>query len=133
MQDDLFETGIAIRRKVLGDDYVDKAFAAAEGDDFQGALQEIITRVGWGAVWGRPGLEHKTRSMLTLAMVLALNRPHEVAIHLRGALRNGCTREEIREVLIHTGCYCGWPAAVDGFLIAKRIFSELDEGVSDTI
>jgi len=132
MQSELFETGIAIRRKVLGDDYVDNAFAAAEGDDFQQALQEIITKVGWGAVWGRPGLEHKTRSMLTLAMVLALNRPHEVGIHLRGALRNGCTREELREILIHAGCYCGWPAAVDGFLVAKKVFAELDAEQNET-
>lgn len=124
MQNELFETGIAVRRKVLGDDYVDAAFANAEGDDFQLALQQIITTVGWGAVWGRPGIDHKTRSILTLAMVVALNRPHEVAIHLRGALRNGCTREEIREILIHAGCYCGWPAAVDAFQVARKVFAE---------
>lgn len=123
-QNELFDTGIAIRRKVLGDAYVDNAFAGAEGDDFQSALQQIITTVGWGAVWGRPGLDLKTRSILTLAMVVALNRPHEVAIHLRGAIRNGCTREEIREILIHAGCYCGWPAAVDAFQVARKVFQE---------
>lgn len=132
MTTELFDRGLSIRRQVLGDDYVDRAFGDAKGDEFQLALQEVITTVGWGAVWGRAGLDHKTRSMLTLAMVVALNRPHEVGIHLRGALRNGCSRDEIREILIHAGCYCGWPAAVDGFQVAKRVFAELDQNAAES-
>ena len=132
MSSDLFETGLDIRRKVLGSDYVDRAFEAAGDDDFFRPLQEVITTIGWGAIWGRGVLDHKTRSMLTLAMVVALNRPHEVGVHLRGALRNGCTREEIRELLLHAGCYCGWPAAVDAFQVARGVFDELDAKAGGT-
>jgi 4-carboxymuconolactone decarboxylase len=128
--DDLFSTGMKIRRHVLGDAHVDRSWAKTEGDDFQKSLQQIITTVGWGAVWGRGVLEYKQRSMLTLALVVALNRPHEIAIHLRGAIRNGCTREEIQEILIHCGCYCGWPAAVDAFEVARTVFTELDEAAA---
>jgi 4-carboxymuconolactone decarboxylase len=84
----------------------------------------MITEIGWGAVWGRPGLERKTRSMLNLAMLSALNRPHEFEIHMRGAIRNGVTKAEVREILIQVISYCGFPAAIDSFRIAKRIFAE---------
>jgi 4-carboxymuconolactone decarboxylase len=108
-----FEAGMAVRKQVLGAAYVDKSFADA--DDFNRPFQEILTEFAWGKVWTRPGLALKTRSMLTLAMCVALNRPHEIKLHLRGAVRNGCTDEEIRELLIHSFIYCGGPAAVDGF------------------
>jgi 4-carboxymuconolactone decarboxylase len=108
-----FEAGLKIRKQVLGAAYVDKSIADA--DDFNRPFQEILTEFAWGKVWTRPGLELKTRSMLTLAICVALNRPHEVKLHLRGAVRNGCTDEEIRELLLHAFIYCGGPAAVDGF------------------
>ena len=121
----LFEQGLAVRREVLGDEYVDKALAAA--DDFNRPLQELVTEYCWGAVWTRPGLSRRDRSLLNLAMLTALNRPHEVEAHMRGALRNGCTREEIREVLLHAAIYCGVPAAVDSFRIARSVLAEADE------
>ena len=108
-----FEAGMAVRKKVLGAAYVEKSFADA--DDFNRPFQEILTEFAWGKVWTRPGLELKTRSMLTLAICVALNRPHEIKLHLRGAVRNGCSDDEIRELLIHSFIYCGGPAAVDGF------------------
>ena len=87
-------------------------------------LQELVTEYCWWAVWTRPGLSRKTRSLINLAMLTALNRPHEVELHLRGALRNGCTKEEIMEVLLQTAIYCGVPAAVDSFRLARKIFSD---------
>jgi 4-carboxymuconolactone decarboxylase len=121
-REELFDTGLTIRREVLGSDYVDRSLASA--DDFNRPLQELLTEYGWGAVWSRPGLSRKTRSMLNLAMITALNRPHELELHLRGALTNGVTREEIREVLLQTAIYCGVPAALDSFRIARRVFAE---------
>ena len=79
-----------------------------------------------GAIWSRPGLDRKTQSLATVSMLIAFNRPHELALHLRGALNNGWTREELQELLIHAGCYCGWPAAIDGFRVAKQVLDELD-------
>jgi 4-carboxymuconolactone decarboxylase len=114
--------GLEIRRAVLGADYVDKAIASA--DDFNRPLQELVTEYCWGAVWGRPGLDRRTRSMLNLAMLTALNRPHEVKIHVRGALRNGLTKAEISEIFLHAAVYCGVPAAVDSFRIAREVFAE---------
>jgi 4-carboxymuconolactone decarboxylase len=119
-----FEAGLDVRRSVLGEEYVNKALAQA--DDFNRPLQELVTEYCWGAVWTRPGLPRKTRSMLNLAMLTALNRPHEVKIHLRGALRNGCTREEIMEVLLQAAIYCGVPAAVDSFRLAREVLAEVD-------
>jgi 4-carboxymuconolactone decarboxylase len=119
-----FEKGLAIRRAVLGAEYVDKAMAGA--DDFSRPLQELVTRYCWGEVWGRPGLDRRTRSMLNLAMLTALNRPHELALHVRGALRNGVAKDEIREVLLQAAIYCGVPAAVDAFRAAREAFA--DEG-----
>jgi 4-carboxymuconolactone decarboxylase len=117
-----FEAGLAVRRKVLGAAYVDKALADA--DEFTRPLQELVTEYCWGAVWTRPGLPRKTRSLINLAMLTALNRPHEVKLHLRGALRNGCTQQEIMEVLLQTAIYCGVPAAMDSFRIARDVFAE---------
>jgi 4-carboxymuconolactone decarboxylase len=126
MNDELFERGRAIRREVLGADYVDKAIAAA--DDFNMPMQRYVTEACWGAVWGREGLDRRTRSLLNLAMICALNRPHELKLHLVGALNNGVKREEIREVFLQVGAYCGMPAAVDAFRTAREVFAERDKG-----
>jgi 4-carboxymuconolactone decarboxylase len=117
-----FDRGLAIRRRVLGARYVDEALRTA--DDFTRPLQELVTEFCWGAVWTRPGLPEKTRSMLNLAMLTALNRPHELRLHLRGALRNGCTRQEIMEVLLQAAIYCGVPAAVDSFRVAREVLAD---------
>lgn len=122
MATDLFEKGLEVRRAVLGKDFVDKSIGNA--DDFTHPLQELITEYCWGSVWARPGLPRKTRSLINLAMLTALNRPHEVKLHLRGALNNGCSKEEIMEVLLQTAIYCGIPAAVDSFRTAKEFFQE---------
>lgn len=114
--------GLELRRHVIGG-YVDAAVASA--DDFDGPLQEVITNHAWGNIWRRPGLSPAARSLATIAMLTALNRPHELELHLAGALRNGCTPEEIREVLLHCSVYCGVPAAVDAFDIAKRVLSDV--------
>ncbi|MET0217426.1 MAG: 4-carboxymuconolactone decarboxylase [Burkholderiales bacterium] len=118
----LFDTGLEIRRAVLGAEYVDNAINAA--DDFNRPLQELVTEYAWGAVWGRPGLPRKTRSMINLAMITALNRPHELELHIRGALTNGVTEEEMREVFLQTAIYCGVPAAIDSFRIARKVLAE---------
>lgn len=123
MDKETFDKGLAIRRAVLGSEYVDKSIAAA--DDFTRPLQEIVTQYCWGEVWGRPNLERKTRSLLNLAMLSALNRPHEVKLHVRGALNNGVTQDEIREVFLQVAIYCGVPAAMDSFRIAKEVFKEM--------
>jgi 4-carboxymuconolactone decarboxylase len=118
----MFEKGLEIRRAVLGAEYVDKALASA--DDFSRPLQELVTQYCWGEIWGRPGLDRKTRSMINLAMITALNRPHELKLHVKAALRNGLTKDEIREVLLQVAIYCGVPAAVDAFRTAKEAFAE---------
>jgi 4-carboxymuconolactone decarboxylase len=118
-----FEKGLSIRRDVLGAEFVDQAFASA--DDFNRPLQELVTEYCWGAVWGRPGLDRKTRSLLNLAMLSALNRPHEVKMHVRGALNNGLTKDEIKEVFLQVAIYCGVPAAVDSFRTAREVFKEM--------
>jgi 4-carboxymuconolactone decarboxylase len=122
---DAWKKGYAARSKVLGKDYVDKAFADA--DAFSIDLQHYLTEHAWGASWARPGLDFKTRSMLNLAMITALNRPHEFAIHVRGALSNGLTREQIKEILLHATVYCGAPAGIDAFRVARAVFAELDK------
>jgi 4-carboxymuconolactone decarboxylase len=114
--------GLKVRRRWLGKAYVDKAFRDA--DDFTIDLQHSVTEHGWGASWARGVLPLKTRAFMNLAMISALNRPHELEIHLRGAIRNGMTKQEIKETFLHVACYCGWPAALDGFRIAKRILAE---------
>ena len=122
MATDLFEKGLEVRRAVLGKEYVDKSISDA--DDFTQPLQELVTEYCWGSIWTRPGLPRKTRSLINLAMLTALNRPHEMKLHLRGALNNGCSKEEIMEVLLQTTIYCGVPAAVDSFRTAKEFFQE---------
>ena len=122
----VFDKGMEIRKSVLGKEFVEKSFASA--DDFNMPMQELTTEYCWGAVWGREGLPKKTRSMLNLAMLSALNRPHELKMHIKGALANGVTKEEIREVLLQVAIYCGIPAGVDAFRIARETFAELDKG-----
>jgi 4-carboxymuconolactone decarboxylase len=122
MPGELFNRGLEIRKAVLGAEHVQKQLAAA--DEFNRPLQELVTEYCWGAVWTREGLPRKTRSMLNLAMLTALNRPHELKLHLRGALRNGVTKEEIREILLQAGIYAGIPAAVDAFRTAREVLNE---------
>ena len=122
MADDLFERGLAMRRQVLGDEYVDRALSNV--DDFTRDLQRIITEHAWGGVWAREGLNLKQRSLINLAMLASLNRSHELEIHLHGALRNGCTLDEIRETLLQVAIYAGFPAAVDAFRVAGRVLRE---------
>ena len=124
MNKDLFERGLAIRKAVLGKDYVEKSIAAA--DDFSRPMQELSTEYCWGHVWSRPGLERRDRSLINLAMISALNRPHELKLHVKGALANGVTREEMREVFLQVAIYCGVPAGIDSFRIAREAFAEVD-------
>ena len=124
MDRERFEKGLAVRRAVLGDEHVERSFAGL--DDFTRPLQELVTEYCWGEVWTRPGLDRKTRSLVNLGILTALNRPHEIKTHLRGALRNGCTKEEIMEVFLQTAIYCGVPAAVDSFRVAKEFFNETE-------
>ena len=118
-----FTKGLSVRREVLGKEYVDKSLADA--DDFMMAFQKITTEWCWGEIWARPGLPRKTRSMLNLAMLSALNRPAELKLHLRGALTNGVTIEEIKEIFLQVAIYCGVPAGVDSFRAAQEVFREL--------
>ena len=120
----LYEKGLARRREVLGDQYVDRSLAAAT--DFSRPLQDLVTEYCWGAVWTRDGLDGRTRSLLNLAMLTALNRMPELATHVRGAITNGCSPEEIREALLQTAIYCGVPAALESFRVAEKVLAELD-------
>jgi len=123
---DTYDKGREIRAAVLGEAYVAQAIANA--DDFSGPLQDLVTEYCWGAVWGRDGLPLKTRSMINLAMLAVLNRPNELKTHVKGALTNGVTREEIREILLQVAIYGGVPAAVDSFRIARAAFDEIEPG-----
>ena len=125
-QDALWEAGLATRRAVVGEDYV--ADALARMDAFNAPLQDWVTRYAWGDVWNRPGLARRDRSILNIGMLVALNRPHELKLHLSGALRNGVSVEEIRECLLQTAVYCGAPAALDAFRVAREVLEE-SEGV----
>ena len=120
----MFEKGLAIRRAVLGSEYVDKSLASA--DEFTQPLQELVTQYCWGEVWGRTELDRRTRSIINLSMIAALNRAHELKLHVRGALRNGITRVEIREIFLQVAIYCGVPAAIDAFRVAREVFAEED-------
>lgn len=124
MNQALFETGLTNRRAVLGDAYVDASLKNA--DPFNLPLQQLVTQYCWGDVWNRPGLERRDRSMINLAMLTALNRPHELKIHVRGALNNGVTKEEIQEILLQTAIYCGVPAALDSFRVASAAINEIE-------
>lgn len=119
----LYDRGMKVRREVLGADYVDKSTAAA--DDFQRHFQEWVTKHCWGAVWTRPGLPRKTRSMLNLAMLAATGRTHELKIHVKGAITNGVSKDEMAEIFLQVGTYCGAPAALEAFRTAKEVFAEL--------
>jgi 4-carboxymuconolactone decarboxylase len=123
MNQDLFDKGLKTRREVLGAEHVDASIRNA--DDFSRPLQEHITQYAWGDIWNRPGLDRKTRSLLNLAMLTALNRPHELKLHVRGALTNGVSKEEMREVFMQTAIYCGVPATLDSFRVAREVFKEL--------
>ena len=122
-QQDLFEKGLEVRRAVLGADYVDGSIARA--DDFMTAFQNITTEMCWGYVWTRPGLDRRTRSFLNLAMLTALNKPAELKLHVKGAITNGITVDEIREVLLQTAIYCGVPASMDSFRQAREVYKEM--------
>jgi 4-carboxymuconolactone decarboxylase len=119
-----YDKGMAIRRAVLGDAYVDRALART--DAFNRPLQDLVTEYCWGAVWGREGLSRRDRSMINLAMIAVLNRPHELKAHVKGALTNGLSKEEISEVLLQVAIYGGVPAAVDSFRLAAEAFAELE-------
>jgi 4-carboxymuconolactone decarboxylase len=122
MNDAYRETGTRVRREVLGDDYVDGALAATTA--FTAPFQDFVTRVAWGDVWARPGLDRRTRSFITLAILTALGSERELALHLRAALRNGLTAPEISELLLHSALYAGLPAANQAFRIAQRVVSQ---------
>jgi 4-carboxymuconolactone decarboxylase len=121
---DQFKKGLAIRREVLGAAYVDKSVNSSP--DFMKPMQKLVTEWCWGEVWSRTGLERKTRSMLNLAMLTALNRPHEIRLHVRGAFNNGVTIEEIQEILLQAGIYCGVPAALDAFKVALEVIQQIE-------
>ena len=125
MSDETHERGMEVRRQVLGDGHVDEAIRTTT--ELTADFQSFITRYAWGEIWTRPGLDRKTRSCITLTALVALNRPEELEMHLRAALRNGVTIEEIREVLLHCAVYCGVPAANGAFAIARRVLEESAE------
>nr|WP_090339228.1 carboxymuconolactone decarboxylase family protein [Mycolicibacterium malmesburyense] len=125
MDRDVYDRGREIRTAVLGEAYVQKATDGA--DDFTGPFQDLVTEYCWGAVWGRDALPRKTRSMLNLAMLAVLNRPNELRTHVRGALTNGVSREEIREIFMQVAVYAGVPAAVDAFRTARAAFDEIEQ------
>lgn len=124
MSGELFEKGLKIRKEVLGAAYVEKSLDAA--DDFNRDFQSLVTEFCWGAAWGREALSRRDRSLLNLVMLGALNRSHEFKLHLKGALTNGCSREEIKDTLIQLAVYAGIPAGVEAFRLAKDVFAEVD-------
>lgn len=125
MDQKTYDRGLEIRKEVLGREFVETSLATA--DDFNRDMQNLSTEYCWGAVWGRDGLPKKTRSLLNLAMISVLNRPHELQLHVKGALRNGVTRDEIREVFLQVAIYAGVPAGMDAFRQAKIAFAELEK------
>jgi len=124
MNKEIYERGLAIRKSVLGAEYVDNALKNA--DDFTQPLQDLVTEYCWGWAWGREGLSKRDRSMINLAMISILNRQHELKVHVQGAIRNGLTKNEIQEVLLQVGIYGGIPAAVDSFRTAKAALAEME-------
>ncbi len=119
---ELFEKGVAVRRDVLGAAHVDRSIAAV--DDYNVPMQKLVTEWCWGEIWNRPGLDRRSRSLLNLAMLIALNRPHEFRLHVRGALNNGLTPDELREVVMQTAIYCGVPAALDAMRNVTEVLKE---------
>ena len=126
MSKEIYDRGLAIRKSVLGSEYVDNALKNA--DEFTQPLQDLVTEYCWGWAWGREELSKRDRSMINLAMISVLNRPHELRVHVKGAIRNGLTKDEIREVLLQVGIYGGIPCAVDSFRVAKEALAELEKG-----
>jgi len=124
MDTERFESGLAARKAVLGDDYVNKAFEGA--DDFNRAFQEMVTEYCWGTCWGDDTLDKRQRSLLNLGMIAALNRMHEWELHFRGAIANGLTRDELKAILTQIAAYCGIPAGVECFRIARKVLAEID-------
>jgi 4-carboxymuconolactone decarboxylase len=122
MDKQTYDKGLAIRKEVVGAEYVERSLAAA--DDFNRPLQDLVTQYCWGEVWGRDGVDRRTRSILNIGMLVALNRPQELKLHIKGALNNGVTRDEIRELLLQTAIYCGVPAAMEAFRLAKEALQE---------
>ena len=122
-----FDKGLALRKKVLGDAHVERSLKSGD-TDFTRDLQRYVTGFGWGEIWARPGLTLRERSLLNLAMLTALNRPHELRTHIRGALNNGVTETEMREVFLQTIAYCGFPAAIDSFRVAQEVLAEAKKG-----
>lgn len=124
MENERFSAGMVVRRKVLGDAHVDRSMARVDG--IATDLQRLVTEFAWGDVWTRPGLALRERSLINLGMLIALNRPHELKIHVRGAVNNGLTPEEIAEVVLHTSVYAGFPAALDGMRVVKETLAEIE-------
>lgn len=127
MPESNLEKGRKLRIEVLGQEHVERSFKNA--DDFSKPLQDLVTEVGWGVFWSREGLTRKQRSLLTIGILAVLNRHHELGVHVKGAVNNGLTKEEIREALIHVGCYAGFPATIDAFRTAGKVLDEM--GVKD--
>jgi len=124
MSDSTYDAGMKTRREVLGDAHVDRSLAHT--DELTKPLQDLVIEYGWGAVWARPGLDRKTHSLVNIGMLTALNRPHELQVHLKGAINNGCSRQEIVETTLQTAVYCGMPAALDTMRHVKQLFDDLD-------
>ena len=124
MASELFNKGLEVRKSVLGEAYVEKSIAGA--DDFAMAMQQYATEACWGMIWTRPGLPRKIRSLVNIAMISVLNRPHELKLHIKSAFTNGVTKEEIKEVLLQVACYAGVPAGVDSFRLAREAFAEME-------
>ena len=122
MSEDRYTEGMAVRRAVLGDAYVDRAMASA--DELTADMQRYVTEAAWGSVWTRPGLPRRERSLITIAMLCALNRPHELRVHVLGGLRNGLAQKEIVELIMHSAAYCGFPASLDALRVAREVFAE---------
>jgi 4-carboxymuconolactone decarboxylase len=127
----MYDKGLAIRKEVVGAEYVERALNAA--DDFNRPLQELVTQYCWGEVWGRPGVDRRMRSVLNIGMLVALNRPHELKIHLKAAFTNGITQDELRELLLQTAIYCGLPASLEAFRIAKEVIQETAKSTSGAV
>ncbi|NBX89197.1 MAG: 4-carboxymuconolactone decarboxylase [Betaproteobacteria bacterium] len=123
MNKEQFEKGLAVRRSVVGEAYVEASLSAA--DDFSMPMQELVTEFCWGEVWSRPGLDRRSRSILNLGMIAALNRPEELATHVRGAINNGVTKEEIKECFLQVAVYVGMPAGLGCFKIARQVFKDM--------
>jgi 4-carboxymuconolactone decarboxylase len=122
MESERYTEGMKVRRAVLGDAYVDRALASV--DDLSADMQQYVTEAAWGSVWTRPGLPRRERSIITLSMLVALNRPHELRVHVQGGLNNGLKQKEIIELIMHSAAYCGFPAALDALRVAREVFAE---------